>query len=123
MNKKTGEISGKMNEEMDYGEYEIECKQMKIKKIFRLILRVRVIFSEIYKSNGIRLIDERTLECCDDRFNHCYLNAKLENGIYYFKYRCNPCINDSPYFGVSTIRNYIGYDLYNHQSSNIGWCF
>lgn len=50
----------------------------------------------------------KKLTCNDGNFNHCYLNIKMESGIYRIKYKTTFNGSNRPGFGACTINNYNG---------------
>lgn len=125
LNEKTGEISGKIEKEMEKKDYTVECKNSKNKMEFKLTLEFIVKFTELNKFGQSELSQNGKI--ITNRSNgreHCYLNLKMTNGIYRIKYKLQRNRSDctcSWYIGLSTTNTYSG-DSIHSQSNTCNIC-
>lgn len=97
INKKSGIINGKVGECNSIRKlYEITRKNVKSEKKFSLSLTFgKIHFIDFNKSDGIEISKNGKLiksKICNQ--NHCYLNIKMENGVYHIKYKFHKVKND-----------------------------
>lgn len=104
---------------MDEIEYEIKSQQSVREFTAKLSLTIiDFAFTKKYKSSGMLISGAgKIVTNTDDNYNHCYINAKMESGIYHMKFRSLFTNHTLLCFGLSSINNYTGSHYHQHQSA------
>lgn len=118
-NNESGEISGKVENEISKSEYIIECKNIRSKMEFKLSLEFNISFTKEYGNGEISISENgKLMTNIGDNWCHCYLNLKIESGIYHVKYKfIQSSSYDSMMIGLSETNNYCGRNIYSQKGT------